>query len=158
VLPVPSDDTFAGFIAGLHAQGASASTIAGALNRSEWADRDGRKWHWCQVAALIESQPAEPPESSPVAVEPDGTPALRLALLRAVREWRPFDEWNVEAIWALHQRGDQIGEIATKMNRAGTLAPNGQQWTQSWVNVLLSVHLVVAAGDNDAEPFVALSA
>ncbi len=159
MLPLPEDETFTAFVNELSRQGASVRTIASALNQSAWADPSGRKWHWRQVSAIV-GVPTEPSSSEPPAVtrpRPDRASARRVEVLRALRDWRPFDQWNVETIWQYHQAGDSLTAIARRMNQAGVPAPNGRQWNRFWVNVMLHAQEVATAGA-DRDAWIALTA
>jgi hypothetical protein len=165
VLPVPNDEAFVHFVNELSSAGASPQTIAGALNKSVWADPKGRRWHWRQVSAILATPGARP--EAPVVIstsdheappQPDRLSARRLAVLRAIHDWRPFDQWNVDTIWARHQDGESLTAIANRMNRSGTTAPNGRPWTRFWVSVMLHMRAVAMAGACDQDTAYALSA
>ena len=159
MVPLPDDEAFTAFVIELSRQGASVRTIASALNQSAWADPSGRKWHWRQVSAIVVGTAGASSSSSPVMAVPraDRTSARRLAMLRALHDWRPFDQWNVEAIWQCHEAGDSLTAIARRLNQAGALAPDGRPWTRFWINVMLHVQDVATAGA-DRDAWVALTA
>ena len=60
-------------VAEMHSAGASAHTIAAALNRTPWRAAAGRRWHWREIATLLGSaprnnlppRPPQPREESP---------------------------------------------------------------------------------------------
>jgi len=159
MVPQPDDEAFTAFVNELNRQGASVRTIASALNQSAWADPSGRLWHWRQVSAIVGGSSEASSGASPVVARPraDRASARRLAVLRALHDWRPFDQWNVETIWQCHEAGESLTAIARTMNRSGVLAPNGRPWTRFWINVMLHVHAdATAAADRDAS--VALTA
>ena len=159
MMPLPDDEAFTAFVDELSRQGASVHTIASALNHSAWADPSGRKWHWRQVSAIADGSAEASSSASPVPAPPraDLPSARRLAVLRALRDWRPFDQWNVETIWECHEAGDSLTVIARTMNQAGVLAPDGRPWTRFWINVMLHVQVDATAGA-DRDAWVALTA
>jgi hypothetical protein len=162
MMTIPKDQAFTEFVARLRRAGASDSSIASALNGSEWANVDGRRWHGRQVARICAS-PTGPhrPVGLAAAVSDDASVAeqhagdhdgdvcddpachvhQRRALLQALWGFHPFDARAQHMINASVGSGDSAETVASRLNRAGITPPTGQRWSARLVRLALHFSL-----------------
>jgi hypothetical protein len=132
MLRIPTDPDFLMFVKEMRRSGASAESIAAALNWSPWADAEGGRWHSRQVericsAGLDETAAADEDEKWEGVC---GCPFhRRLELLQAIRGWQPFDLAAAEQIARYLADGESHRTVASRLNQEGVAAPTGRGWS-----------------------------